>query len=119
MELRFTVIEDDPVIAHSVAAHLREQLHAVVEVQPTLAAAGASLGAADLVVLDLHLPDSDGVDTVRRARLAAPAAFLIVITARGAVSDRVQGLRLGADDYLVKPFSLLEPAFRKCGVQKL
>ncbi len=108
MDVRIVVIEDDPVISHQVAGHLRERTGASVDAFPALAPAKRALSQADLVALDLNLPDSDGLETVRSARLLAPSAFLIVITARSALADRVGGLRLGADDYLVKPFSLLE-----------
>lgn len=108
MELSFAVIEDDRVIADGIAAHLHLALAARVESFATASAARAALPSADLVVLDLNLPDSDGMQTLRMVRSAAPGALVIVVTARGAVSDRVQGLRLGADDYLVKPFSLEE-----------
>lgn len=108
MELHLVVVEDDQLIGRSVASHLREQLGAVVDVFAGLGGASDALAAADLVILDLQLAASDGMETVRRVRITAPAAFLIVITARGAISDRVEGLRVGADDYLVKPFSLME-----------
>lgn len=67
--------------------------------------------AADVVLLDLGLPDADGLDICEqiRARSEVP---IIIVTARGQESDRVQGLEIGADDYVVKPFSLRELAAR-------
>ena len=108
MNFRLAVVEDDGMIAESIRAHLEARLSAEVQVSATLAAGEPALAGADLIVLDLNLPDSSGVETVSRVRRIAPAALLIAVTARGSVADRVQGLRLGADDYLVKPFSLLE-----------
>lgn len=108
MNARLVVVEDDPLIAQGVGKRLKGKLAASVTVHAALAAAADDLATADLVVLDLQLPDSDGTDTVRRVRSLAPDLLVLVITARGAVQDRVEGLRLGADDYMVKPFSLLE-----------
>jgi len=62
----------------------------------------------DLVLLDLVLPGRDGLDILRAVRETRPALPVIVLTARGEEADRVQGLRLGADDYVVKPFSVNE-----------
>lgn len=62
----------------------------------------------DFVLLDLGLPDYDGMDLLREAKLANEDAAFIIITARNSVNDKVMGLGLGADDYLAKPFSLLE-----------
>lgn len=62
----------------------------------------------DLVLLDLVLPGLDGLEILRQVRVARPTLPVIVLTARGAEDDRVRGLRLGADDYLVKPFSVRE-----------
>lgn len=62
----------------------------------------------DFVLLDLGLPDYNGLDLIKEARKAGSEASFIVITARGAVEDKVKGLDLGADDYLAKPFALVE-----------
>lgn len=62
----------------------------------------------DLILLDLGLPDGDGVDLCRRLRTLAPTSPIIILTARGAEADIVVGLDAGADDYLVKPFRLAE-----------
>jgi len=62
----------------------------------------------DVVLLDLILPGADGLDILRVIRRERPTLPVIVLTARGAEDDRVQGLRLGADDYVVKPFSIKE-----------
>jgi DNA-binding response OmpR family regulator len=62
----------------------------------------------DFVLLDLGLPDYEGIQLLSEAKKANQEAAFIIITARGAVDDRIRGLNLGADDYLAKPFSLLE-----------
>jgi len=68
--------------------------------------------AVDAVVLDLGLPDGNGLDVLRRLRRAGREVPVVVLTGRGQESDRVLGLELGADDYVVKPFSLPELAAR-------
>ena len=62
----------------------------------------------DFILLDLGLPDYDGIDLISEAKIAGSDAAFIIITARGAVEDKVMGLNLGADDYLAKPFALIE-----------
>jgi two-component system response regulator TctD len=103
------LVEDDPSVAHGVAAGLR--LHGfTVDHAETAAAAQAALAASefDLAVLDLGLPDGDGMDLLARWRARGIGMPLLVLTARDAVSDRVRGLQAGADDYLLKPFDLDE-----------
>lgn len=103
--MRVLLVEDDDAIAAPLIEGLeREGLE--VERVPT---GGAALqaGAVDLVLLDLGLPDLDGLEVCRalRARSSVP---IIVVTARGDEIDRVVGLELGADDYMVKPFGFRE-----------
>jgi DNA-binding response OmpR family regulator len=99
------VVDDEPKIVEVVGDYLRAAGFSV-----TTAADGDSALASirarppDLVVLDLGLPGLDGLDVARRLRLTSPVP-IIMLTARGEETDRVLGLELGADDYLVKPFS--------------
>ena len=72
------------------------------------AEAALTLGRFDVVVLDVMLPDGSGIDLCGRLRAARVAAPILLLTARGEVRDRVAGLDAGADDYLVKPFAVLE-----------
>src|SRR3954469_14686654 len=67
-----------------------------------------ALGAYDVVILDLGLPDGDGLDVLASARRGGKNMPILVLTARDAVEDRVRGLDAGADDYLVKPFATTE-----------
>ena len=99
------VVEDNPVLAASLSKGLREDGFEVDTVG-TGAAAIARLAQQDVdaVVLDLGLPDIDGLDVLQRARAAGVHAPVLVLTARDAVRARVTALDLGADDYLVKPF---------------
>lgn len=82
----------------------------VVDILGTAAAAAAALRAErfEIVILDLGLPDLDGVELLAEMRRAGDATPVLILTARGSVKDRVNGLGAGADDYLVKPFALEE-----------
>jgi len=106
--MRVLLVEDDVALAAAVRDFLVDEGYAV-DVAGTLAAARASLAAPHaVVVLDLGLPDGDGLALLPLlARREDPPAVL-VLTARDRLSDRVRGLDAGADDYLVKPFDLTE-----------
>jgi len=107
--VRALVIEDHPRIALLLRRGLGEEGF-VVDVAQT-AGDGLSRGTEydyDLIVLDLMLPDGDGVDALRRLRERERWSPVLILTARDSVDDRVRGLDAGADDYLVKPFALPE-----------
>ena len=106
--VKVLLVEDERSIAESVAATLEGAGFAVVHAG-TGAAALASLEATppDVVLLDLGLPDMDGLDVARRIRESSGVP-VIIVSARGDELDRVLGLELGADDYVVKPFSQRE-----------
>jgi DNA-binding response OmpR family regulator len=99
------LVEDDPSIASSLSDALGGAGYTVVHVATGQAAIDAELG--DVVLLDLGLPDMDGYDVCRAIRSVSDVP-IIVITARGEELDRVLGLELGADDYVVKPFGFRE-----------
>ena len=107
--MHVSIIEDDPVIAKAVATAVREAGH-----QCTWVADGESairdktLMSSDIVVIDMMLPKASGLDVLRVARKAGVRTPVIVLTARGAVSDKLEGFEAGADDYLVKPFAIDE-----------
>jgi len=103
------VIEDDLAIRRGMAAALRYASHQVKEAGDGVTGSELALaGGVDLVLLDLVLPRRDGIEVLRRIRREDPALPVIVVTARGAEEERVRGLELGADDYVVKPFSARE-----------
>ncbi|RMG17693.1 MAG: DNA-binding response regulator [Planctomycetota bacterium] len=103
------VLEDDAKLAALLRAELEEEGHEVEVLADGDAGLQRALaGGMDLLLLDLGLPGLDGLDVLRRLRAQHTTLPVIVITARDGVEDRVAGLDLGADDYLVKPFSLLE-----------
>lgn len=103
--MRILVVEDDAAIAVPLAANLRAQGFEVERVATGQAALDAE--EPDVVLLDLGLPDIDGTEVCRRMRAASDVP-IIVLTARGDEVDRVVGLELGADDYVVKPFGFRE-----------
>ncbi len=109
------LVEDDPSIARSLTESLEAAGCTVTHVATGAAATDADLG--DIVLLDLGLPDMDGYDVCRRIRERSTVP-IIVITARGEEFDRVLGLELGADDYLVKPFGFRELMARMRAVRR-
>jgi two-component system OmpR family response regulator len=107
--VRVLIVEDDIPLASALRRGLRaEGMVADVAVKGEDALWMASSAEFDAVVLDVMLPGIDGFETCRRLRDEGVWTPIIMLTARDAVEDRVQGLDAGADDYLVKPFSLAE-----------
>jgi DNA-binding response OmpR family regulator len=103
------VIEDDLSIRRGMTAALRYASYEVREAGDGVTGSVLAVaGDLDLVLLDLVLPRRDGIEVLRRIRREDPALPVIVVTARGAEEERVRGLELGADDYVVKPFSARE-----------
>ncbi|HZR96192.1 MAG TPA: response regulator transcription factor [Gaiellaceae bacterium] len=104
--MRILVVEDEDAIAEPLVDGLRREGYDVDRAPNGTAALDEAL-EPDLVLLDLRLPDMDGLDVCRALRSRSDVP-IIVVTARGEESDRVVGLELGADDYVVKPFGLRE-----------
>ena len=117
MTRRVLVIEDDPDIGRLVTLQLGE-----LDCESRLVADGvgglaeAEAGRYDLVILDLMLPRLDGLQICRRLRAGERHTPILMLTAKSSELDRVLGLELGADDYLTKPFSMLELAARIKGI---
>ncbi|ODT19137.1 MAG: DNA-binding response regulator [Kaistia sp. SCN 65-12] len=107
--MRILVVEDNRTLADGLAAVLRVAGYAVDVVHDGVSAdAVLSTETFDLVVLDLSLPEMDGLDVLRRMRGRRNTSSVLVLTARGALDERVRGLDLGADDYMTKPFEVSE-----------
>src|SRR5437763_11189326 len=110
---RVLVVDDEPAVRTALERALRLETHDVM-----LAADGEealdvlSRSPADAVILDVLMPRLDGLEVVRRMRKAGDRTPILMLTARDAIDDRVKGLDVGADDYLVKPFALREPQAR-------
>ncbi len=107
--MRLLVIEDDLELANGLVNALGQSHHAAEAVHTGQAAlALCAVTQYDLVILDLGLPDGDGIALLRRLRLQGLAAPVLILTARDHLQDRIAGLDAGADDYLAKPFALGE-----------
>ena len=106
---RVLLVEDDPDIAQTVATAMETDGHEVVHAASGAAALErAGAGDIDLVLLDLGLPDVDGLEVCRRLRTAGCSMPILVLTGRADEIDTVIGLDAGADDYVAKPFRLAE-----------
>ncbi len=107
--MRILVIEDERQLSRHLTAMLTRHNHQVsVEGDGAAGLQEALATQPDLVVLDLGLPGMSGWEVLAGLRAQASPARVLVLTARGEVSDRVKGLKAGADDYLAKPFSMDE-----------
>jgi DNA-binding response OmpR family regulator len=103
------VVEDDKDIAGLVSLHLRDGGHEVTVVHDGADGLDEALsGRYELLVLDLMLPNVDGLELCRHVRTKQPDLLILMLTAKSAEIDRVLGLEIGADDYLTKPFSIRE-----------
>ena len=111
--MRILLIEDDAVLGAAVRDQVAADGHSVDWVMRLDAAADAMATATfDLVLLDLMLPDGRGIAFLRKLRARGDVTPVIVLTALDQISDRIEGLNAGADDYLVKPFDLAELSAR-------
>ncbi len=107
--MRILLVEDDAMIGEAVSVSLKDAAYAVDWVTDGAAASRAlESGEYQAVLLDLGLPRRDGLEVLRRLRQRGVLVPVIVITARDGVENRIKGLDLGADDYLVKPFDVNE-----------
>jgi len=106
---RIVVIEDEAAIRRGVVDALRASGYEATEAGDGMRGLEEAIRqGVDLVLLDLLLPKRDGLEVLRELRRIRPTLPVIVLTARGSEDDRVRGLRLGADDYVIKPFSARE-----------
>lgn len=107
--MRILLVEDDPLLGDGLHTALKRDGHAVDWLTDGQQAAHALHGESfELVLLDLSLPRRDGLSLLRQWRADGHTLPILILTARDTVEERVQGLDLGADDYLVKPFELAE-----------
>jgi len=103
------IVEDEKSLANEIASFLKaEGFLCELAFTGTEASEKIAVNLYDFVLIDIGLPDYNGLDLIVEARNQGSNAAFIVITARGAVEDKVRGLDLGADDYLAKPFALME-----------
>ena len=113
--MRILVAEDNRTLADGLATVLRTAGYAVDVVGDGVSADAVTAATDfDLVVLDLNLPEMDGLDVLRAMRARRSSSAVLILTARGAMDERIKGLDLGADDYMTKPFDVAELEARVC-----
>lgn len=117
--MRVLLVEDTTGLGEAVQEQISDDGHAVDWVQ-SLDYARSSVQTThyDLILLDLMLPDGNGIDFLKQLRQAGNVTPVIILTARDQVTDRIAGLNAGADDYLVKPFDLFELSARVSAVAR-
>lgn len=117
--MRILLIEDDELIGGAVRDHIAATTHAIDWVK-SIADAQAVTSSVNygLILLDLQLPDGGGIEFLQRLRRRPDTTPVIILTARDQISDRIEGLNSGADDYLVKPFNLGELSARIMAVAR-
>ena len=107
--MNLLLVEDDELLGDAIQAGLAQEHYQVTWVRDGIAAdRELQSGHYDLLLLDLNLPGRAGLDVLRGARAAGNPVPVLILTARDTVADRVKGLDVGADDYLIKPFDLDE-----------
>ncbi len=107
--MKVLIVEDEKAMAKEMATFLEKAFY-LCDIAPTALAGNRLIeeNGYDFILLDLGLPDKDGLHFLSDTKKISPGASYIILTARGDLEDRIKGLDLGADDYLAKPFSLLE-----------
>ena len=106
---RILVVDDEPSILETVGGVLRDEGYEIDTASTARSAMSTAVACRpDMVVLDVMLPDFDGIEIARRLRADGHELAILFLTARDTVEDRVNGLRIGGDDYMTKPFSLEE-----------
>jgi two-component system, OmpR family, response regulator len=107
--LRILLVEDNTALSEGLVAILRGSGYAVDVVHDGASAdAVTATETFDLVILDLNLPEMDGLDVLRSMRARQNKAAVLILTARGTQEEKIKGLDLGADDYMIKPFDISE-----------
>jgi two-component system OmpR family response regulator len=106
---RILVVDDEPSILETVSGVLRDEGFEIETASTARSAMSTAVACRpDMIVLDVMLPDFDGIEIARRLRADGHALAILFLTARDSVEDRISGLRIGGDDYMTKPFSLEE-----------
>lgn len=107
--MKVLIVEDEKTLAYEMEASLKKAFY-LCDLAHTFKAAmeKVQINTYDFILIDLGLPDGDGLNILRQAKKNNADAAYIILTARGNLADRITGLDLGADDYLAKPFYLLE-----------
>jgi len=111
--MKILIIEDEPALAQSMSQYLVAQDYLCEQAVTYFAAIEKiSLYSYDCILLDLMLPDGNGMDVLEHLRKTGSQTAVLIISAKGALDDKIKGIHLGADDYLAKPFHLAEMSAR-------
>jgi DNA-binding response OmpR family regulator len=107
--MKILLVEDNPDLSETVVHYLRQEGY-ICESAPDYKTADDKIGVYryDIVVLDITLPDGNGLDLLRKLKQQQAEAGVLIVSAKNALDDKLTGLNLGADDYLTKPFHLAE-----------
>ncbi|MFB8342291.1 response regulator transcription factor [Brucella cytisi] len=117
--MRILLVEDDKSLGRALRDHLLQQKHAVDwSANLDEAAAAVHIATYGFILLDLRLPDGSGLELLKQIRMNGDKTPVIILTAHDQISDRIEGLNSGADDYLVKPFDLHELTARMGAVAR-
>lgn len=117
--MKVLIVEDEELLAEEIGACLAgRQFQCDIASSAAEALAKTDAGHYEFILLDIGLPDKDGFYLLKEVRKDHPESAIIILTARGQVEDRIRGLDLGADDYLSKPFSLLELQSRMMAITR-
>ena len=117
--VRVLLVEDDKAIGSAVRDHIAAATHAVDWARDLATARDfLAVAAYELILLDLGLPDGQGIDLLRELRRRGDKAAVLILSARDQIAQRIEGLNAGADDYLTKPFDLAELAARVAAVAR-
>ncbi len=107
--MKVLIVEDERSLAREIETFLtKEHYHCDMAFNGTKASEYLAINTYDFVLLDIGLPDYNGLDLIKEAKEYNAEAYFIIITARGELNDKLKGFEMGADDYLPKPFALLE-----------
>jgi two-component system OmpR family response regulator len=116
--MRLLLLEDDAILGDGISAYLRSEGHVVDWCQRLLDVSALQAEPYDALLVDWQLPDGSGLDWIRTLRRQGTRTPILMMTARDRLSDRIQGLDTGADDYLVKPFAPEELVARLRALQR-
>lgn len=117
--MKVLIVEDEELLAEEIAVSLAgRQFQCDIASSATEALARTDTGHYEFILLDIGLPDKDGFYLLKEIRKDHTETAIIILTARGQVEDRIKGLDMGADDYLSKPFSLLELQSRMMAITR-
>lgn len=106
--MKILIVEDEPELAKSILSFLESEGHLCDTIDNLSDALYAVNNVYDIIILDLNLPDGNGLDVVKKVKCKGMNTGIIIVSARDSLDNKIEGLELGADDYLTKPFQMAE-----------